>query len=56
MTQEIDYTQALADIKAGLQNVLPRTIKEGNTVKITQGSETITLPLAAPVTSTTIMK
>lgn len=56
MTQEIDYTQALADIKAGLQNVLPRIIKEGNMVRMTQGTETYTFNITQPVTSTTTMK
>ena len=54
MTQ--DYAQALADIKQGFQNVIPRVVQEGNIVKITQSGETFTLPLAAPVTSTIIMK
>ena len=56
MTQEIDYTQALADIRAGFQNVLPRIIKEGNVVRMTQGSETYTFNIAQPVTSTSILK
>jgi len=54
MTQ--DYAQALADIKQGLQNVVPRIIKEGNTVKLTQGTETFTFNIAQPVTSNTILK
>jgi hypothetical protein len=54
MTQ--DYAQALADIKQGLQNVVPRIVQEGNTVKLTQGSDTFTFSIATPVTSTTIIK
>jgi hypothetical protein len=54
MTQ--DYTQALADIKQGLQNVIPRVVQEGNRVKLTQGSETFTFNIAQPVTSTNILK
>jgi hypothetical protein len=54
MTQ--DYAQALADIKQGLQNVVPRIVQEGNTVKMTQGTETYTFPISQPVTSNTIMK
>ena len=56
MTQDIDYTQALADIRAGLQNVIPRVLREGNKVVITQGNESVTLPISSPVTNTTIMK
>ncbi len=51
-----DYAQALADIKQGLQNVVPRIVQEANTVKLTQGSETFTFNISQPVTSTTIMK
>ena len=56
MTQDIDYTQALADIRAGLQNVLPRIVQEGNRVKLTQGSETFTFNVVTAVTSTNILK
>lgn len=54
MTQ--DYAQALADIKQGFQNVLPRIIKEGNMIRMTQGTETYTFNIAQPVTSTNILK
>jgi phage host-nuclease inhibitor protein Gam len=57
MAQEnIDYTEALAAIKAGLQNVVPRVVQEGNRVKLTQGSETFTFNIVTSVTNTTIMK
>ena len=56
MTQEIDYTQALANIKQGFQNVIPRVIQEGNVIKMTQGSETYTFNVSQPITSTTIIK
>ena len=56
MTQDIDYTQALADIKQGFQNILPRVVQEGNTVKMTQGTETYTFPVSQPITSNTILK
>lgn len=56
MTQDIDYTQALADIRAGLQNVIPRVQTLGDKVVITQGNESITLPISPVVVSTTIMK
>jgi hypothetical protein len=56
MNQDIDYTEALAAIKAGLQNVVPRVVQEGNRVKLTQGSETFTFNIVTPVTNTTIMK
>ena len=54
--EEIDYTQALADIKQGFQNILPRIVQEGNVVRMTQGTETYTFPIAQPVTSTNIIK
>ena len=54
--QDIDYTQALADIKAGFQNVIPRVQTLGNKVVITQGNESIMLPISPVVTSITIMK
>jgi hypothetical protein len=53
---EIDYTQALADIKAGLQNVVPRVQTLGDKIVITQGNESITLPISPVVTSTNILK
>lgn len=56
MNQDIDYTEALAAIKAGLQNVVPRVVQEGNRVKLTQGSETFTFNIVTSVTNTTIMK
>lgn len=56
MAQDIDYTQALADIRQGFQNILPRIIKEGNMVRMTQGTETFTFNVTQPITSTTIMK
>jgi hypothetical protein len=56
MTQDINYTEALAAIKQGLQNVVPRVVQEGNRVKLTQGSETFTFNIATPVTNTTVMK
>ena len=51
-----DYSEALAAIKEGFQNILPRVLREGNTIKMTQGKETFSFPIATPVTSTTIMK
>jgi hypothetical protein len=56
MAQDIDYAQALADIKLGLQNVVPRIVQEGNAVKLTQGSETFTFNISTPTTSTNILK
>jgi hypothetical protein len=47
---------ALDKIREGFQNVIPRIVQEGNTVKITQGTETITLPIVQSVVSSTIMK
>jgi hypothetical protein len=54
MTQ--DYAQALADIRQGLQNVVPRIVGSGDKVVITQGNESISIPISPVVTSTTIMK
>lgn len=56
MAQDIDYTQALADIKQGFQNAIPRIIKEGNMVRMTQGTETFTFNVTQSVTSNTILK
>lgn len=56
MTQDINYDQALADIRQGFQNVLPRVQALGDKVVITQGNESITLPISPVVVSTTIMK
>ncbi len=56
MNQDIDYSKALADIKQGLQNVVPRIVQEANTVKLTQGTETFTFPVSTPVTSNNILK
>ncbi|UQS94920.1 hypothetical protein Pam2_40 [Pseudanabaena phage Pam2] len=56
MTQDINYNQALADIKAGLQNVIPRVSQSGNKVTMVQGTETYTFNIAQPVTSTNILK
>jgi len=56
MAQNIDYAQALADIKQGFQNVLPRIIREGNMVRMTQGTETFTFNTTQSVVSTTILK
>lgn len=56
MAQDIDYTQALADIKQGFQNVIPRIVQEGNIVKMTQGTETFNFSVSIPVTSNTIIK
>lgn len=54
MTQ--DYTQALADIKQGLQNVIPRVQTFGDKIVITQGSESITLPISPVVTNTNTLR
>ena len=54
MTQ--DYTQALADIKQGFQNVIPRVQALGDKVIITQGNESITLPISPIVINTNILK
>ena len=56
MTQDINYDQALADIRQGFQNVLPRVQTLGNKVVITQGNESITLPISPVVTNTNILK
>ena len=56
MTQDIDYSQALADIRAGLQNVIPRVQALGDKIVITQGNESITLPISPVVTNTNILK
>ena len=56
MTQDIDYAQALADIRAGLQNVLPRIVQSGDKVTMVQGTEVFTFNISQPVTSTTVMK
>jgi hypothetical protein len=53
---EIDYTQALADIKQGFQNVVPRVQTLGDKIVITQGNESITLPISPVVTNTNILK
>lgn len=53
---EVDYTEALAAIKQGFQNAIPRVLQSGDKVIITQGSESITLPISLSVTSTTILK
>jgi hypothetical protein len=51
-----DYAQALADIKQGLQNAIPRVQALGDKIVITQGNESITLPISPVVTSTITMK
>jgi hypothetical protein len=56
MTQDIDYAQALADIKQGLQNAIPRVQALGDKIVITQGNETITLPISPVVTNINILK
>ena len=56
MTQDIDYAQALADIKQGFQNILPRVSQSGNKVTMVQGTEIFTFNIAQPVTSTNILK
>jgi hypothetical protein len=57
MTQnEIDYTQALADIKQGFQNAIPRVQALGDKIVITQGSESITLPISPVVINTNILR
>jgi len=56
MSQDIDYTQALADIKAGLQNAIPRVQALGDKIVITQGSESITLPISPVVINTNILR
>jgi hypothetical protein len=56
MTQDINYEQALADIRAGLQNVIPRVQTLGDKIVITQGNESITLPISPVVTNTNILK
>ena len=56
MTQDINYDQALADIRAGLQNVIPRVQALGDKIVITQGNESITLPISPVITNTTIIK
>lgn len=56
MSQNIDYSKALADIKQGFQNAIPRVQALGDKIIITQGNESITLPISPVVTSTTVMK
>lgn len=56
MTQDIDYTEALAAIKAGFQNVIPRISTSGNKVTMVQGTEIFTFNIAQSVTSTNILK
>lgn len=56
MAQDIDYTQALADIRQGFQNVLPRVSQSGNKVTMVQGTEIFTFNIAQPVTSNTTLK
>lgn len=56
MTQEVDYTEALAAIRAGLQNVIPRVQALGDKIVITQGNESITLPISPVITNTNILK
>lgn len=56
MTQDVNYEQALADIKQGLQNILPRISQSGNKVTMVQGTEIFTFNIAQPVTSNTILK
>lgn len=53
---EVDYTEALAAIKQGFQNILPRISQSGNKVTMVQGTEIFTFPVVNPVTNTTIMK
>jgi hypothetical protein len=53
---EVDYEQALTDIKQGFQNVIPRIVQEGDKVTMVQGTEVFTFNISQPVTSTTIMK
>jgi hypothetical protein len=53
---EIDYTQALADIKQGFQNVVVRVQVSGNNVTLVQGTEMYKFPISPPVTSTNILK
>jgi hypothetical protein len=56
MSQDIDYTQALADIKQGFQNVIVRVQVSGNNVTLVQGTEMYKFPISPPVTSTNILK
>jgi hypothetical protein len=57
MAQEnIDYTEALAAIKQGFQNIVPRIQASGNKIVMTQGNDTFTFSIVNPVTNTTIMK
>ena len=56
MAQEIDYAQALADIKQGFQNVIPRVSTSGDKVTMVQGTEIFTFNISQPVTNTTVMK
>jgi hypothetical protein len=56
MSEDIDYTQALADIKQGFQNATPRVQALGDKIVITQGNETVTLPISPVVTNTNILK
>ena len=56
MTQDIDYTEALAAIKQGFQNILPRISQSGNKVTMVQGTEIFTFNIAQPVSLNTILK
>jgi hypothetical protein len=56
MNQDIDYSKALADIKQGFQNVVPRVSQSGNKVTMVQGTEIFTFNITQPVTSTNILK
>ena len=56
MTQDINYDQALADIRQGFQNAIPRVLQSGDKIVITQGNESITLPISPVITNTTIIK
>lgn len=51
-----DYSEALADIKQGFQNIVPRISQSGNKIIMVQGNDTYTFSVVAPVTNTTIMK
>lgn len=51
-----DYSEALADIKQGFQNIIPRVQVSGNKIIMVQGNDTFTFPVVVPVTNTTIMK
>ena len=56
MTPDIDYTEALAAIKQGFQNIIVRVQVSGNNVTLVQGTEIYKFPISPPVTSTNILK